>query len=87
MLHIGDVPETPDRAHALEDGAAGDEPGLAVVDDQGLVHVARQLLLHGWRTVGQNRAQWRVILGASLSIYLKVDHLENEHKNLFSYSH
>ena len=46
LLHVRDVPQTAHCAHALVDGAAGDEPGVAVVDHQGLVHVAGQLLLH-----------------------------------------
>ena len=35
-----------DEELTLEEGAARNEPGVAVVDDQGLVHVVAQLLLH-----------------------------------------
>ena len=55
----------------LEHGAAGDEPGVAVVDDQGLVHVAGQLLLHTGRAVWLHRAQRRVVLGTSLGFDLE----------------
>ena len=62
LLHVGDVAEGAHRAHALEDGAAGDQPGVAVVDDQRLVHVHGQLLLDGGRAVGLHGAQGRVVL-------------------------
>ena len=55
----------------LEHGAAGDEPGVAVVYHQRLVHVTGQLLLHAGRAVGLHRAQRGVILGASLRLDLK----------------
>ena len=35
-----------DEELTLEEGATRNEPGVAVVDDQGLVHVVAQLLLH-----------------------------------------
>ena len=62
LLHVGDVAEGAHRAHALEDGAAGDQPGVAVVDHQRLVHVHGQLLLDGGRAVGLHGAQGRVVL-------------------------
>ena len=55
----------------LEHGAAGDEPGVAVVNHQRLVHIAGQLLLHAWRAVGLHRAEGGVVLGAGLGLDLK----------------
>merc|ERR1719507_1682483 len=55
-LHHRDVPQGPHSANSLEQGAARNEPGVAVVDDQRLVHVVAHLLLHLRRTIGKNRA-------------------------------
>ena len=55
----------------LEHGAAGDEPRVAVVYHQRLVHVTGQLLLHAGRAVGLHRAQRGVILGTGLGLDLK----------------
>ena len=57
LLHVGDVPQAPHGADALEQRPAGDQPGVAVVDDQGFVDVVGELLLHGGRTVRQDRAE------------------------------
>ena len=43
LLQLG---QEEDEELTLEEGAARNEPGVAVVDDQGLVHVVAQLLLH-----------------------------------------
>ena len=55
----------------LEHGAAGDEPGVAVVYHQRLVHITGQLLLHAGRAVRLHRAQRGVILGVGLGLDLK----------------
>ena len=57
LLHVGDVPEAPHGADTLEQGPAGDQPGVAVVDHQGLVDVVGQLLLHGGRAVREDGAE------------------------------
>ena len=46
LLHQRDVSEGADSADALEEGAAGDQPRVVVVDQQGLVHIVRHVQLH-----------------------------------------
>ena len=46
MLTATQLRQEEDEELTLEEGAARNEPGVAVVDDQGLVHVVAQLLLH-----------------------------------------
>ena len=54
LLHIGDVSQTPDGTDALEERPAGDQSGVAVVDDQGLVDVVGELPLNRGRAVRQD---------------------------------
>ena len=57
LLHVGDVPEAPHSADTLEQRPAGDQPGVAVVDDEGFVDVVGQFLLHRRRTVRKDRTE------------------------------
>ena len=57
LLHVRDVPEAPHGADTLEQRPAGDQPGVAVVDHQGLVHVVGQFLLHRGRTIREDRTE------------------------------
>ena len=71
LLHVGNVPEAPHSADTLEERPAGDEPGVAVVDHQGFVHVVGQFLLHRGRTVRQDRTERGVGVGSGHRTDLK----------------
>ena len=61
---MGNIPETPHSADTLEERPTGDEPGVTVVDHQGLVDVVGELLLHRGRAVWQDRAEGGVVMRA-----------------------
>ena len=71
LFYVRDVPQAPNRADTLEEGPTGDESGVAVVDDQGLVDVVGELPLHRGRTIREDGAERRVVAGAGDGADLK----------------